>query len=319
VKIPRVYEEYSSKDVIAMEYLKGDNILRAKKTALGKNTIRIITDSVYKMIFEDRFFHADLHPGNIFVNDHDVIFLDFGIVGRIDEELEKKLFALFSALVEPNLDKTAESLIDLHIGNEDVDEEILKRGIEDTLGDYYNQTLKEMNFEEIFYSAIDVARRSKIKLPPHLVLFGKSLVTMEGFCREIDPNFNAVQNAKPYVKKIMKQKLSYENLKKESKALAKQLYFELSNVPKYTKSFSRKFDILEKQVTGIDNNITEFNSSFKRMSKLLSYTFIFATFFIGGVLLINIPPLIYNYSVLSIFLFFLSLLFFFRLISYFND
>lgn len=319
VKIPKVYEEYSSKNVIVMEYLNGINILRESKTKLGKNIIKIITDSVYKMIFEDRFFHADLHPGNIFINNNNIIYLDFGIVGRIDEELEKKLFALFSALVEPNLEKTAESLIDLHIGNEDVDEEVLKRGIEETLGDYYDQTLKEMNFEEIFYSAIDVARRSKIKMPPHLVLFGKSLVTMEGFCREIDPNFNAVQNAKPYVNKIIRQKLSYTNIKKESKNLAKQFYFELSNIPKYAKSFTRKFDILEKQVTGIDNNITTFNNSFKRMSKLISLTFIFATFFISAVLLIDLPPKIANYSLFSIILFILSIFFFIRLITYFND
>ncbi len=315
VKIPKVYDEYSTKDVVVMQYLEGNNILDVK-IKNGHQVIRIITDAVYKMIFEDRFFHADLHPGNIFIHNNKIIFLDFGIVGRIDEELEKKLFSLFSALVEPNLEKTAESLLDLHIGNEDVDEEYLKRGIEDTLGDYYDHSLKDLNFEEIFYNSIEVARKSGIKMPAHLVLFGKSLVTMDGFCREIDPDFNVIQNAKPYVRKILQSKLSYTNLKKETKNAALQMYSGLSKFPQYTKNFSRKFDILEKQVTGIDNNIKYFNKTFRQMSKLLSVTFIFATFFISSVLLVDFGPQLLGYPLFSAVLFIISMYFFVRLLGY---
>lgn len=315
IKVPEVFAEYSSRDVIVMEYIEGKSILEMPRT--DKAIIEKITRACYKMIFEDRFFHADLHPGNIYFNKDKIIFLDFGIVDRIGKELENKLFALFASLIEADLEGTVDALIDLNIGIQDVDEVVLKEGIENILGDYYNVPIKDMNFGQIFYGAVDVAKQSRIKMPANIILFGKSLVTMEGFCKEVSSDFNIVQNAKPYVKKIIAQKSSPKNIANQSKKIAKDFYFEFSKIPHHIKNFSRKFSILEKQTISMENTMENFTDVFKRMAKLISLTFLFAAFFLGGVLLIDFGKLYKGYSIISIICFTISFFIFVKMLGYF--
>lgn len=303
IKIPKVYEKYSNSQVVVMEFISGKDILNSKHK---KGVIEKVTNSVYKMLFEDKFFHADLHPGNIFVEGDKIAYLDFGIVGRIDSVLEKNLFNLFSSLVNADLEGTTKALVSLHIGNKKVNQEILKNGIEEVLGPYYNTSLKNMNFEKIFYGSIEVARESKIKLPSNIVLFGKSLVTMEGFCREVDPNFNIVESAKPYVKKIIQKRTSPKEVSKVIINNSKYLLQTAMEFPDIVKDFSNKFSSIEKQTSDIDETINNFSRELHHIARMIIATSFFAVFFLSGVLLIDMQPSVTGVSYLSVILFILS-------------
>jgi ubiquinone biosynthesis protein len=298
IRIPKVYGEYSDESILVMEYMEGNSILSVKTAKKG--VIKQVTNAVYKMLFEDRFFHCDLHPGNIYVHGKEIIFLDFGIAGHIDHELERKLFYLFSSLVDAKLEDTAQALLDLNIGKDEPNEQLLRDGIFDVLGDYYNKSLKKMNFAKIFYGSIDVAKRSHIKLPAQLVLFGKSLVTMEGFCREVDPNFNVVANAKPYVHSLLKKRMKAGNMINGAKHFAFQFYQAASEFPASLKKASKMFTRLESRVMDIDDTFRLLTREIWRVSKLLTSTILFATFFISSVVLIDKQPSYYGFSLLSI-------------------
>ena len=83
------------------------------------------------------------------------------------------------------------------------------------LGEYYNVEIREIDFKKVFYDCIDFARRSRIKVPSQLILFGKSLITMEGFCRDLDPSFNLAKSAKPYVNDLIKKNFQPKELYKK--------------------------------------------------------------------------------------------------------
>ena len=316
IKIPRVYEEFSDSNILVMEYITGHNILEKTK---NKGLIKKITEAVYKMLFEDGFFHADLHAGNVFCdNKGRIIFLDFGIAGHVDRELERKLFNLFAALVEGNLDKTSESLLDLNIGSEEPKVRKLKDGLYNVLADYYDVSLGEMDFKKIFYGCVETARNSRIKFPAHLVLFGKSLVSMEGFCKQIDPGFNVVKNARPYVKKKLKKQLSIRQLKSGMKYTAFQLHDMLLEFPSSMKGLYRKFAKIEERIIDIDNTFRKLTKMLWRISKLVTLTLLFSTFFVSSIITLDMPPVFKGISVISWIGFSLSLLIFVSILRIFH-
>lgn len=113
--IPRIYKEYCSSQILVMEFIEGIPMSKAPELSKQQreNIIHNVTESVFHQIFEEGFFHADIHPGNLLLVGKDKLaLLDFGIMGYIDRELKEKLTELFVALVEADLDKVADVLID---------------------------------------------------------------------------------------------------------------------------------------------------------------------------------------------------------------
>jgi len=298
IVIPKVYEKYSNKDILIMEFVDGKSIFQVKSSK--RAVINKVTSAVQKMIFEDRFFHADLHPGNIYIKGNKLIFLDFGIVGHIDRALDRKLFYLYSSLVEPNIDHVADALLDLNNGSEEPDAQYLKDGLYDVLGDYYDQPLDKMDFGKVFFGTIEVARKSNIRIPAQLVLFGKSLVTMQGFCREIDPKFNVVKHARPYVKKFIRKKMSAQSIMKQTKDAAMQAHEFVVGLPENIRKLSRKFTIIEERVVDIDATVKLLTRVIWKSAKLLTLTILFCAFFISGLLLMNYPLFYKGFSLLSL-------------------
>ncbi|MCA9487252.1 AarF/ABC1/UbiB kinase family protein [Candidatus Woesearchaeota archaeon] len=316
VRIPKVYSSLSSSSVLVMEFVGGEKLEHCTFTKKeGEKIVSLLSSAVYKMIFEDRFFHADLHPGNILYEKGTLTFLDFGIVGMIDEELEAKLFSLFSGLVRGDLGAVSSALIDLHIGDNEVDEQVLRDGIVQVLGDYYDRSLKEMNFGEIFYGAVDVARMSHLKLPSQLVLFGKSLVTMEGFCRAVSPSFNIVRDAKPYVEKLAGRQLKKSLSVGEMKRSLVSAYLGASKLPKLFTQSLRRFGVIEKNIVDIDSTFNRLTDVIWLAAKSFSLTILFAVFFVAGVLLLETGLLFYGISLVALLCFFVSFLLLFGLIS----
>ncbi|MCB9358982.1 AarF/ABC1/UbiB kinase family protein [Candidatus Woesearchaeota archaeon] len=297
IVIPKVYEQYSTRDILVMKFEEGKNILHGKKTP---GLIKKVTNAVYKMLFEDRFFHADLHPGNIYVQGSKVVLLDFGIVGHIDKILERKLFHLFSSLVNGNLEGVADALQEINIGKEEPDVAYLREGLYNVLADYYDQPLQKMHFGKIFYGAIDVARRSRIKVPAQLVLFGKSIVTMEGFCRQVDPNFNVIRNAKPFVKKVIKKELSPRKLLNQAKDFTWQLHELVASTPETVRNVIRRFNMMEERIVDIDNTFQRLINVMWKGVRLMTSAIVLLAFIIASLMLIDYEPMYYGFSLYSL-------------------
>ncbi|HJX06314.1 MAG TPA: hypothetical protein VJ461_06405 [Candidatus Nanoarchaeia archaeon] len=133
-------------------------------------------------------------------------FIDFGIVGRLDEELKEKLGFLFISLIQRNVDGVVSSLISLNMVEGDVDAAALKRDIRDAIGEYYDTTIDRVDVAELFFRSISVARKHNIKLPSDLVLLGKALITLQGVGIMLNPGFNLIHEVHPFINRLVKQK-----------------------------------------------------------------------------------------------------------------
>ncbi|MBI2673537.1 AarF/ABC1/UbiB kinase family protein [Candidatus Woesearchaeota archaeon] len=156
IKIPKVFWEYTGKKVLTMEYIDGIRIDKFKATkAEKKRILEILLNSFIKQILKDGFFHGDPHPGNIFIlNNHRIAFLDFGIVGQLDESLKRKFEDTLIAIISGSRRDIAKQLIELGIVDHEVNISELEEDLSKHLRDYYDVSLKNIDLGNFLSSVL---------------------------------------------------------------------------------------------------------------------------------------------------------------------
>ncbi|MAG60344.1 hypothetical protein CL619_01015 [archaeon] len=309
VHIPKIYPKLSNEKILVIEFIEGEHLLEERSLKQNREVIKKLTDAVFKQLFVDGFFHADLHPGNIFVipnNIHKrnsslkIAFLDFGIVGYIDSVLKDQIAELFVALISGSLEKTANALINLNVNNSNPPLRDIETGIYHAIGEYYNLPIGEIPIAKMLNDCIDVARKNNISLPAQMVLFSKSLLTLEGSCRELDPSFNIVESAKPYVEKMLTPKFDFSGLPKKTLIFLHEGQKLFGRVPSTLQGLDRKLSMLENRMGTIDQTFHYLSHVVWRVSKLGIYSLLFASFLLSASILIHTGPMYYDISIYSI-------------------
>ncbi len=215
--IPKVYWEITTEKLLAIEWLDGQPILKAEiEPSLEDNGVIKIRHQLSTLLFRaffqqfylDGFFHADPHPGNIFyLQDRRVAIIDCGMVGRLDPRTQQLLTEMLLAIVDMDAARCAQLTLKLSDSTRAIDLARLEADYDRMLRKYYNLNLSELNFSEVFYQILQIARTNKIKLPRNLGLFAKSLANLEGVAREFDPDFNLVAEVKPLMADLFRRQL----------------------------------------------------------------------------------------------------------------
>ena len=214
VKIPKVFWDYSTEKILVMEYIEGVKLseIEKLKTANKRKIAGNIINAFMKQVMEDGFFHADMHPGNIVVlKNNKIALLDFGITGRLDNELREKGIRLLTAIVEKNPEEVTESLLEIGTKTRRFDVAEFEDEVEGVL-----ETLRHENnaaFTNAMYSLVsDTCPKYGLKLPVDLILLAKGVVTAEGTCRNLDSRLNFIEVSKPYVDNLMRKESSPKRL-----------------------------------------------------------------------------------------------------------
>lgn len=288
VSIPLVYERLTTKRVLTMQFLEGveikkiishpGNYLDVDKKKLSQ----LIVNSVMKQIFIDGLFHADPHPGNVLFNKDKIGFIDFGITGRIDDEMKEKLGFLFISLLTKDSDGVVKALISLNMVDEYVDADSLKKEIIETLGAYYDASLDKIDMVQLFISGLSIARKHNIKLSRDYVLLAKTLLTLQGLSIELNPDFNLVRATHPFLVKLIKQKTSaseiFKNLTSETKMLAEFVH----NLPKESKKVFKTVEKADLALDDINSDIRGLTREIRTESWRLIMALLVAAFVIGA-------------------------------------
>jgi len=215
IHVPRVFWDYTTPRVLTMEYIDGikfsdlDALERGglDRRVLARNGAR----AILKQVFDHGFFHADPHPGNLLALPGNVIApLDFGMMGRLDERLRDQVAELLFGVVERDVDLIIRALTDMGCVQAGSDSAGLRRDLLDMLDEYYGVPLKRLDFRRLFEDGLDLFHRHHLKVPAGLVLMGKALTTEEGVGRMLDPDFDMVTMAKPYVKRLFVRRYTAE-------------------------------------------------------------------------------------------------------------
>ncbi|WP_448811835.1 ABC1 kinase family protein [Agromyces bauzanensis] len=213
VLIPRVFWEFTTSRVLTLERMYGANVGdSAALDAAGvdrKHIARRGAEIVLKMTFEDRFFHADLHPGNLFIHDDGTIALiDFGMVGAIEEELRGHLSNLFIALVRGDHDLLTSALIGVSLGAASVDRDVLREDLRVFLSHYRLRSLRETPFARMMGDLFGILRDNRLRLPREMALLFKALLQIEGLAVKLDPEFRLGEALEPYAQRLARERMS---------------------------------------------------------------------------------------------------------------
>jgi ubiquinone biosynthesis protein len=233
VYIPKVYLELSTRNVLVTEYIHGTKISEITRTleekkAIARNGFR----SVLKQIFIDGFFHGDPHPGNLFVLDNNAIaFLDFGMTGRLDQEMKDELADLLVAVINRNIGQIAHILANLGEHPATLNMRDFRRDVAEILDHYYGVPLQQIELGQVTREMVDVALKHQVKIPPDYTLMIKALLTIETIGKQLDPELNAIEEAKPMVTMILKERWNPRRMVAESLLNFKNLSLTLKELP----------------------------------------------------------------------------------------
>lgn len=217
VIIPQVFREYSSKRVIVMEYIDGVKVTEYQR--LGGDPIKISSiglKAIFKMVFEDGFFHSDPHPGNIFITkDGKVAFLDLGQVAKLSDFLKEQVTFLIVAVSKEDRESVADCLYNLAIKEGRVNITSFRMDIDNALDSFYGKSLQHIEFGLIIHDLIHVARKYRMLIPSNLLLMAKSLLTIERVAKALNPNLDMINELEPMVSKLIWRRWSPERLSKD--------------------------------------------------------------------------------------------------------
>lgn len=314
VRIPKVYWKYTTKRVLTLEFLEGikiSDIVQIEASGLDRRKITIDLANAYlKMIFEDGFYHADPHPGNILVSpEGKIIFLDFGMAGYIDPPLRDHLVNLLVATLKGDLDLLIENLLEMGlISDAGSTSPELKINLEEFIDKYYATSLKFIDPTAFLRDLIDVLVKSGGKIPTNIMLLSKTLIMRDEISRNLYPEHNFAELVEPYVKKMIEERTRISYIVQEAGK-------SLRDLGDLIKVFPRKFNhILTKAERGtlrielghqgFENAIEELDI----MSNRLSFSLIISALIVGSSLIIQtrMSPSLWGVPLLGIFGFFLA-------------
>jgi len=308
ILIPQIYWNLSTSKVLTLEYIEHIKItdidLLEKAGISRRELIQKGVDFILRQVFEHGFFHADPHPGNILVTmDGKIVLLDFGLTGRLDDEMIDRLSQLMIAGVNKNIRMIMDVFDELGVIKEEQDIRELKSDLRIFIDKYYGVSLVGIEMKDIIDDTFEISRKYGLKFPRDLILLTKSLSTLEGVAHQIDPEFDIIEHLKPYVKKLVERRYSPKRLLKVATEVLTAYTNLFKNLPGELIPILRKIREgrlkVEFQHKGLENLILQAERSTNR----LSFSLIIAALIIGSSLIIqtNKGPFLFDFPVLGIF------------------
>ncbi len=211
VAIPAVYQEFSTSKVLTMEFVVGTRFRDIRPLLMTPSERRRVAsmgaDAIFKMAFEDGFFHGDPHPSNLLLTPGgDLALLDFGMVGFMSQGDIEALSRLFIAVIQRDASAALRALEGLGVRYATEVRGELVRELREFLNKYAGLSVGEVTLGQALSELIALARRYRVRMPPVFPLLTKALVTAEGLARSIDPTINVYEVARPYARRLLSQR-----------------------------------------------------------------------------------------------------------------
>ncbi|WP_304331524.1 AarF/ABC1/UbiB kinase family protein [Brachyspira innocens] len=305
IKIAKIYEEYSTKSILTMEYIDGikiSDISPDDNRYDRKKLVSIGIDAVLEQIFMLGFFHADPHPGNLMALENNVLcFLDFGMIGFIPPNSKEAFSSLIMSISSADYLALSKSILDLcyHSDIKNIDE--FNMAIFVLVNKYIDMSLDNINIEDVFNELIEIIREFRLSLPSNIMLLIKSLIVLEGVARNLDKDVKLIEHIKPFAFRYVKEQIKPDNILKQLKKLVtdyshilKQLPADFSDLVSVMKKGSMKIQLEHK-------NLESLSTTLDGLADRLSYSIVLASLIMASALIITskMPPLFHGTSVIG--------------------
>ncbi len=294
VYIPEIYEKYTTKRILVMEKIIGVKLSDVDKIKkLGWDT-KVISEigvkSLLKQVFEHGFFHADPHPGNIFILGQKTIsYIDFGMIGIVDKKSLNLLNEIAIALVEKNVDRIIYILMEMDVVNTEVDMSAIRQDLLYLIHYYYDVPLEKINITDILNEVFRFLRKYKISIPTQLLTLAKTIITLEGTGRELNPDFSLSAMGHEFMKYYYVNKFNPQRVFMSSKHIAEEMLLDIKTIPKQMRVILRnieknniKMQIEDVKFVSLEEKITDLTTQ-------ISLSLVLASIVVGSSLIIASP------------------------------
>lgn len=263
IHIPKIIWEYTTPKVITLERIRGINIFDVAaldKAGFDRKELARRSVNIWlRMVFEDTLFHADPHPGNLFVEaDGRLGLIDFGMIGLIDDEVRDHFVSAIKGILDRDVDLFIDSLIDLGAVATFSSRASLRRDLKHIMG-HYPDLMSQLNIAYNFGEFFAVVRRNHVQLPANTFLLLKAMAMAQSIGRELDPSFNFFGALEPHIEKILKEKYAPSALFRRLPSAAAQLAMFGAGLPRrldrVVKSVERGEFQVRADVSGLDHQV----------------------------------------------------------------
>jgi ubiquinone biosynthesis protein len=292
VKIHRVFEAYSTRRVLTMEFMDGvkvTDIAAIEARGLDRKTIATRgADFVLRQIFDFGLFHSDPHPGNLFVQEGNVIApLDFGQVSRLGS-VNRRLFAdLVQAIVEFDPPSLVRSFQRLDMVDSRTDASALAVDLEELLDAYHSLPVGQMQFGRMMMQTFELIRRHYIHPPPEFTLMAKALMTIETVAQTLDSEFKLIDHLRPYAKRLAWERLHPLKLLRRFRQSLHELSDLMGSMPEDLSVILNRLKRGQFQVHVQHEHLESLIHTLDRSSNRISFALIIAALLVGSSILVT--------------------------------
>lgn len=313
VHVPFTYPEFSNNSVLTMEFIEGFKVNdKDKIIALGMNPSQVSQDIIslfLKQILEDGFFHADPHPGNVFIMyDKRYCFIDFGSMGTMTTYEQELCASLIENFVLQNAKKIIAILKRLSITYEIEDERLLEKQVYDIFHMLEHTALNELNVSDVIAKLKEIMATNHVLMPEFVYLLMRGISILEGIGKQLNPELNVMESIKPFATKYARQQMDPKKIAQKSLKNIKLLAEYLQNLPEDAMHLMEKIKDDKLTINHKVDGLEDMRKTLQNATNRLTYAIIIAALSIGSSILMmaKISPLFYGNSLLGLIGFLIS-------------
>ncbi len=308
VYVPTIHWQASKREVLTMDWVDGIKIDQMEELLAAGLDPKIIAANgatlILRQVLEFGIFHGDPHPGNLMVLPGNVIApLDFGIVGHLDEELKQMVLDLLMAIIKRDIRQLTTILSTVGIIDEDqINMRELHADLYDFVDRYYGIPLNQLQVATLIRDFITITSHHHIRFLPDMMLLVKALVTIEGVGRSLDPEFDMISHATPFVQELLARRLSPKYLSKVTWRQLQELRNLLRMLPRETQEIVKKLSKGKLKIEFEHVGLDPLGKNLDRITNRLSFSLVVSAIIVASSLIMqtNTGYMFMGYPVLGI-------------------
>ncbi|MCC6137174.1 MAG: AarF/ABC1/UbiB kinase family protein [Bdellovibrionaceae bacterium] len=286
IKIPKSFLELSSAEVLVLEYLEGTSLRAAEpgiSTEDRESLMKIGLQAYFDMVFKHGLFHGDLHAGNLLIlSSGQIGFIDFGMVGRLSRRVKTSIANMFVALASEDYDRLAYEYLELSTQSIDVDRDEFARDLRMLLSPFFGLNLRNVNLGKLLIDSASIAFKNKVYLPSELLLFFKSIVTLEGLGRGVQKDFDLLPYVYDFSSEIVRLKYDPGLIVDDISAMSREWSSLFRTLPADIKNIARKINHPDYAKKIEFKDADHFFSLMTQLAYLMFFGILVASLVVGG-------------------------------------
>ena len=307
VYVPRIFMETTTKQVLTMEFIDGikaSEIDKLDNAGLDRSIIASRgADLILEQVFKHGFFHADPHPGNVFIMPDNVIcYLDFGMMGRVDRYAREHFADIVYGYVRRDESKIADAILKVVEWDKEPDRRVLERDISDFVESYLYKSLKDFHIADILQKLLELITTHGLRLPPDIFLMIKAMAQVEGLGLVLDPDFDMTERAAPFIKHIKLARLSPKRVVGDFLESGEDLVQLLKDIPGEMRTILKQLRQGKASIIFEHRGLENLISGLDRSSNRIASSLIISSLIIGSSLIITtkIGPFLFGFPILGL-------------------